>query len=111
MNNLVESQRKIEITLILSKMVDERRRLKPMKVKKYKEFRVFKPFSFSFLYLHLNPLIIETHESEEVWRVSSLQTLCIFILIFASPSSCIFVGLFFQPSNIGINGNESPEIS
>ena len=39
------------------KMVDERRRLKPMKVEKYEEFRLFKPFSSSFLYLYLHPLV------------------------------------------------------
>ena len=38
-------------------MVDERRRLKPMVVKKYGEFKVFKPFAYSSLYLHLHPLV------------------------------------------------------
>ena len=38
-------------------MADERRRSKPMKVKKYGEFKVFKPFAYSSLYLHLHPLV------------------------------------------------------
>ena len=45
-------------------MVDERKKSKPMKVKKYEDFRVFKPFS--------------------------------------SPFSCIFIGLFCEPSKMGI---------
>ena len=40
-----------------AKMVDKRRRVKLMKAKKYGEFRVFKPFASSSLYLHLYPLI------------------------------------------------------
>ena len=57
-------------------MVDERRRSKPMKAKKYGEIRVFIPFTSSSLYLHFHP--------------------------FASLSFCIFVGLFFEPSKMGI---------
>ena len=56
---------------IAAEMGDERRRSKPMKVKKYGEFKVFRPFAS-------------------------------FILVFATPSFYIFVGLFCEPSKIGI---------
>ena len=40
-----------------AKMTDERRKSKPMKVKKYGEFRVFKRFASSSLYLRLYHLV------------------------------------------------------